>query len=114
MPKGVVLKYAQGLAADPNVTPAAYPGEIGGGHTRVALRHSGSNTLSSDSAERIVRRLKRDHPEIAEALARAVINEPDDSRLLKDVMQGASVEVDVADFPRGELQNWLAPTSLYA
>ena len=45
------------LAADPNVTAAAMPGEIGRGRARVAQRHSNSNTLSSLSAERIVRRL---------------------------------------------------------
>jgi hypothetical protein len=63
------LRLAQDLAADPNVTPAAKP------HTNqhtagVAMRHTKTRTLSSTSAERIVRRLKRDHPEIAEALAR--------------------------------------------
>ena len=58
-------RLAHDLAADPTVPPLAKPGEIGGGHTgtRVAVRHSAS--LSSESAERIVRRLKRDHREIA-------------------------------------------------
>lgn len=58
------------LAADPEVTASAKPGEIGRGRTpnRVAIGHS--NRLSSNAPERIVRRLKRDHPEIADALAR--------------------------------------------
>lgn len=36
----------------------------------VAMRHTKTRTLSSTSAERIVRRLKRDHPDIAAALGR--------------------------------------------
>jgi hypothetical protein len=48
------------LAADPDVKPAAKP------HTNqhtagVAMRHTKTRSLSSTSAERIVRRLKRDH-----------------------------------------------------
>jgi hypothetical protein len=61
-------RLAQDLAVDPDVKPLADKGT--NQHTRgVAISHS-TNTLSSDSAERIVRRLKRDHKEIAAALAR--------------------------------------------
>jgi hypothetical protein len=42
-------------------------------------------------------------------VARAVINEADDERLLKDVMQGASVEVDVADFLGAFEPIWALP-----
>ena len=68
--KTLKARLAQDLAADPDVPPLAMPGEVGKSRTqdRVADRHS--NTLSSESAERIVRRLKRDHPEIAKSLAR--------------------------------------------
>jgi hypothetical protein len=64
-------RLAQDLAADPNVPPAR---DEKGGRPRndenMAISHVSSDTLSSDSALRIVRRLKRDHKEIAAALAR--------------------------------------------
>ena len=59
-------RLAKDLAADPNVPPAATHG--GDRSKQVAISHL--SALSSDSAQRIVRRLKRDHPKIAEALAR--------------------------------------------
>jgi hypothetical protein len=61
-------RLAKDLAADPDVKPLALPGEIGGGHTG-----RGSNTTSGHAgrgANYLVRRLKRDHKEIAAALAR--------------------------------------------
>ena len=64
-------RLAKDLAADPNVPPLAEPGEIGRGSNRSSNR--GSNTTSipaGRSANYIVRRLKRDHKEIAAALAR--------------------------------------------
>jgi hypothetical protein len=66
--KQLERRLAQDLAADPTVTALANPGRPIAGSSNVADRHI--NTLSSESAERIVRRLKRDHPEIAAALAR--------------------------------------------
>jgi hypothetical protein len=66
----VQRQLAQHLAADPGVKKLAKPGEIGRGRTKDRVANSHSNQLSSDSAERIVRRLKRDAPEIAEALGR--------------------------------------------
>jgi hypothetical protein len=71
--KELQRRLAQDLAADPTVTPAASHAQAGamGGRGKKAVANSQSlSTFSSDSAERIVRRLKRDFPEIAEALAR--------------------------------------------
>jgi hypothetical protein len=63
-----IATIAQELAADPNMKAlASGPGRPEGSRNNVANRHI--NSLSSDSAERIIRRLKRDAPEIAEALA---------------------------------------------
>jgi hypothetical protein len=64
-------RLAQDLAADPNVTAAAPEGTAGPGrgHKSVDIVH-GLSRLNSNSAERIVRRLKRDHPKIAESLGR--------------------------------------------
>jgi hypothetical protein len=62
-------RLAQDLAADPDVPKAAELGK--NQHTGgLANGQPNSSTLSSNSALRIVRRLKRDHPAIAEALAR--------------------------------------------
>lgn len=63
-------RSAQELAADPEVKPA---GEHGGARTadmngQVAIGHL--SETSSTSVDRIVRRLKRDAPEIADALGR--------------------------------------------
>lgn len=56
------------MAADPGVKPAPASGEIGrGGNRRDEIT---PNKARGASAEYLVRRLKRDHPEIAEALAR--------------------------------------------
>lgn len=60
-------RLAQDLAADPDIAPAGEKGRPKKGE-KVANSHL--NALSSDSAERIVRRLKRDRPQIAAALAR--------------------------------------------
>jgi hypothetical protein len=60
------LYVSAGFAADPDVAPAAKQGRPSA-DTKVAIRHL--NKLSSDSAERIVARLKRDAPEIAEGNA---------------------------------------------
>lgn len=60
-------RLAQDLANDPTVAPARDRGRPVAG-SNVAIGHI--NALSSNSAERIVRRLKRDAPAIAEALAR--------------------------------------------
>jgi hypothetical protein len=61
-PKNVVLRLAQQMAADPNVTPAATQGRP---RKEDKVDHVHLNKLNSNSAEHIVRRLKRDHPEIA-------------------------------------------------
>lgn len=55
------------LAADPNVTALAEHGEIGHGRSRGDIVTS---TARGNEATYLVRRLKRDAPEIAEALAR--------------------------------------------
>jgi hypothetical protein len=58
---------AMRLAADPKLTPLAAHGEIGGGHEKDGHANSGQQ---GTSAAYLVRRLKRDAPEIALALAR--------------------------------------------
>lgn len=65
------LNASQRLAADPEVRPAAAQGRPRKDDDgKVADRHFvPANKASSESAERIVRRLKRDHPDIAERLA---------------------------------------------
>jgi hypothetical protein len=68
--KKLEARLAQDLAADPDLPPAAPEGTAGPGRGKTVADSHGLSKLSSDSAERIVRRLKRDAPEIAEALAR--------------------------------------------
>jgi hypothetical protein len=65
--KKLKARLAQDLAADSSVPPLAQPGEIGRGRNRVDDVNSNGG---GNSASYIVRRLKRDHPGIAEALAR--------------------------------------------
>ncbi len=61
----------QQLAGDPNVKPLADGvGWPQGSKNNVVQDHINTNKLSPRSAERIVRRLKRDHPAIAAALGR--------------------------------------------
>lgn len=63
---------AQRLAADPEVKPAVTPSEAGamGGRGKKAPDDNRSFSDGSTSVDRIVRRLKRDAPEIADALGR--------------------------------------------
>jgi hypothetical protein len=61
------------LAADQDVPPAAKPG---GARIKGQVANGHLKSLSSNSAERIVRRLKRDRPDIAEALARGAAIRP--------------------------------------
>jgi hypothetical protein len=68
--KALRRRLAQTMAADADQPPLAKHGEVGRGRNRVANSHSNSRTLSSTSAERLVRRLKRDAPTFADALAR--------------------------------------------
>lgn len=68
--KKLKARLAQDLAADPDVPPALPEGTAGPGRGKTVADRHGLSTLSSESVERIVRRLKRDHPEIAEALGR--------------------------------------------
>ena len=60
---------AQDLAADPNVLAAAPEGTAGPGRGHKTRANSPRLGSGPDTTERIVRRLKRDHPEIADALA---------------------------------------------
>jgi hypothetical protein len=59
---------AQDLAADPTVTPAATHAEAGamGGRGNKAGANSTSFSRGSTNATYLVRRLKRDHPDIAQ------------------------------------------------
>lgn len=61
--KDLQHRLAQDLAADPTVMPA--PDHVGRGH-----RSDNITPNRGTDAAYLVRRLKRDHPEIAEALAR--------------------------------------------
>jgi hypothetical protein len=65
--KELSRRLAQDLAADPSVQPAV---GHGGDRTTKQVDNVHLNKLNSNSAERIVRLLKRDAPAIAEALAR--------------------------------------------
>ena len=60
--KQLKARLARDLAADPDVPAAAKRGRPSAG-SKVADRHL--NTLSSESAERIVRRLKRRSPRLS-------------------------------------------------
>ena len=68
----VNVTKAQAVAADPAVAALKPEGTAGPGRGKtVAVRHGlQASQTSSESVERIVRRLKRDAPAIAEALAR--------------------------------------------
>lgn len=63
-------RLAQDLAADPNVKPALPQGTAGPGRGHKTGANGTGLSRGSNQADTIVRRLKRDHPEIAEALAR--------------------------------------------
>jgi hypothetical protein len=64
---GEARKTAQQLAADPGVAPAMETGRPPKDGVSPSFR---ADEHSSTSAERLVRRLKRDRPDIAEALGR--------------------------------------------
>jgi len=69
IPAGEAITAAQEMAADPDVKPLA-PANTTGQHNRTVDNVNGRP--DGNSASYIVRRLKRDHPEIAAALARSI------------------------------------------
>jgi hypothetical protein len=66
-------RLAQDLAADPNVPPLDTHAEAGAKGGRGNKADSNTTSFIDRGASYLVRRLKRDYPEIAEALARGEI-----------------------------------------